>query len=82
MFYKPLREVTLLPDPWISKDELNAIFANTETLMSINDVLLQQLSERVNRWHSVQLLADVFNNLVLGHCIIPYSTDYANRYRY
>lgn len=72
-FYKPLRESSLTPAPLLSKDELNTIFSNLETIINLNEVLCGEISERLQNWNDRQKLGDVFVRWVFHFVFLSFS---------
>jgi hypothetical protein len=64
VFYRPLRESSLTPSPLISKDDVTTIFSNLDTLISLNEVFLSELQERLQMWSPVQKMGDMFVRMV------------------
>lgn len=59
IYYKPLRESSLSPDPIISKDELATLFSNLEIILSLNEVMCDEIRGRLAAWSVQQKIGDV-----------------------
>eukprot|EP00698_Gefionella_okellyi_P013370 TRINITY_DN3655_c0_g1_i1.p1 TRINITY_DN3655_c0_g1~~TRINITY_DN3655_c0_g1_i1.p1 ORF type:complete len:658 (-),score=118.49 TRINITY_DN3655_c0_g1_i1:4456-6429(-) len=82
VYYKPLRESSLTPDPLISKEDVSVIFSNIETIVGVNEVLCSEIAERVAKWHSLQVIGDIFLRLgSLLNLYKPYCENYSGALR-
>ncbi|KAI8919188.1 hypothetical protein DFJ77DRAFT_265578 [Powellomyces hirtus] len=59
-FMIPLKEEMNSKSPLITRQDFDSIFRYVEDVMSFNQRLLDNLVERVARWHHEQVLGDVF----------------------
>ena len=58
----PLRRVVDTPKEILTKLQIRTLFYQLEVIRGINTLLLSQLQPRLESWHPLQLIGDIFQN--------------------
>jgi hypothetical protein len=63
IYYKPLKANAMSPNPFVTVQEVAAIFSNIELILNVNKELLANLEKKISAWSNEQCIGDVFRNL-------------------
>jgi len=64
VFKKPLEELTEADDPFVNKANIRSMFSDIDVIIGLNEVLLQELQDRMNKYHVNSIYADAFVHVV------------------
>jgi len=61
------------PDPLATREEIQLLFSNADQIYHFNQLILDELKQRVGDWSYRQLIGDIFVAKVRVHISLPLS---------
>lgn len=78
-YFNPLKELIKINDPLVSQDDLDTIFCGIDKIREKNKLILSMLQERVSKWHTEELIGDIFIEVMENNLLDPH-IEYIQRY--